>query len=193
MATPPPKREEQLRAAESARLHEQQKRAAAGRYTAAITGEALALMLRDPYRVDDLPYVEHGLYDREEPESAIPRMLAELHGSMETFYERARCVEAIQDEYFGGPESEHAPCPPECWDKMRLQKAGTHTAAVQLIARTIELAFALDGYASAKYLWREVTRGSRSESELEAANRNESATLAETRKATHTDESPNRG
>lgn len=38
-------------------------------------------------------------------------------------------------------------------------KAGTHAAVVQLLARTIELAFALDGYASAKYLW----RGDRSE------------------------------
>jgi hypothetical protein len=139
---------------ELARTHDAQKRAAVEAYAPAIAAEALAMIVRDPHRRHSLPYVEHGLYAQEAPEEAIDRLTCHLTDTVQAFMKRVVGVEAIVQDYFDGPDDKPR-CAPECWDKLRLQKAGTHAAAVRLMSRVIELAFALDGYASAKYLWRE--------------------------------------
>jgi hypothetical protein len=147
---------ERLRRSEAFREHDEQKIAAASEYWRTITTEALALILRDPHRRHFLPYVEHSLYSPESPEEALERLLDHLNDADAIFRMRVARVQVISRDYMGDPESDElGPNARECWDQIRLQKAGTHAAAVQLLARTIELTFALDGYASAKYLWRE--------------------------------------
>jgi hypothetical protein len=64
---------------EAGRTHDERKRVAFAEYSPAIAAEALALVLRNPHRVQFLPYVEHGLYSAEVPEERDRSARARLH------------------------------------------------------------------------------------------------------------------
>ena len=143
--------DQQRAVADSRMRYEQEKREAVERYVMELRVEVLRAVLA---RANRIPYVVTGLYADDAPEERrIPD--AVMHGgdAWAHFARRALAIHERANE-MNNEGALDDPYDPKHWDQIRLQRAGTHAAAVELLAEGFVLAFACDQYASAKHVWR---------------------------------------